>query len=250
MSIRKTIALLLALLLGAAALSESTMEELRAIRKSAEDAIAEIDAVPTPPPSATPSPEVTPEPTPTPVYEILEQGAKGEHVKALQSQLQALGYLDGSIDGNFGPKTRQAVEAFQSASGMVVTGLADQETQAALFAIEVPHAQEYEALKYDKIYADPIPYKGHAVNFSGTVMQVLTDDTYADSQGVYTVMRVATRQHAYDVVYVTLFRPADARPILQGESVEIWGTFTGMKSYQSVSDRAIILPWVEAERIY
>ena len=225
------------------------MEDLRAIRKSAEDAIAEIEA-PTPPPEPTPTPEVTLTPTPTPVYAPLEQGSKGEDVRRLQSQLKALGYLNGSADGNFGPKTREAVEAFQAVYGLPVNGAADQATQAMLFGIEAPHTVEYETLKYDRFYADPTSYMGTPVTFTGTVMQVLTDDTYSDSQGVYYAMRVATRKHAYDVIYVTLFRPADSRPIAEGETVEVWGTFAGTKVYRTVSNSSAIVLWVEAERVY
>lgn len=250
MSIRKTIAILLAaLLLGGAALGEATMEDLRAIRKSAEDAIAEIE-LPTPSPEPTATPEATPEPTPTPLYELLQQGSKGENVRRLQSQLKALGYLDGGIDGNFGPRTREAVEAFQAVRGLPINGVADQQTQAMLFGIEAPHTLEYETLKYDKFYADPMAFMGVPVTFTGTVMQVLTDDTYSDSQGIYTAMRVATRKHAYDVIYVTLFRPADSRPIAEGETVEVWGTFSGMKSYRTVSGGTAFVLWVEAERVY
>ena len=244
MKLRKTAALLLALvMIGAAGLGESTMQDLRAIRKSAGDAIAAIET-PTPLPEPSPTPDATPEPTPTPYYEPLEQGMKGEAVKRLQSQLVGLGYLKGGVDGNYGGKTRQAVQSFQQAVGLPATGAADAETQAALFAFEAPEAITYEALKYDRYFSDSAAYKGAHVKFSGTVMQVLTAEDATDSRGVYTVLRVATRKHAYDVVYVTLFRPADARAIAEGETVEVRGTFMGVKSYTSVSDQTVFLPWV------
>lgn len=55
----------------------------------------------------------------------------------LQLALNALGYRDGSgrtlaVDGDAGPRTRQAVEAFQRAHGLAVDGVAGPRTQAAL----------------------------------------------------------------------------------------------------------------------
>ena len=46
----------------------------------------------------------------------LKEKAKGEEVKLLQSMLKALGYYTRQIDGDFGPKTTEAVKAFQKAT--------------------------------------------------------------------------------------------------------------------------------------
>ncbi len=45
--------------------------------------------------------------------ENLKRGAKGEAVKGLQRILEKVGVFDGAIGGNYGPKTEQAVVAFQ-----------------------------------------------------------------------------------------------------------------------------------------
>lgn len=54
---------------------------------------------------------------------LLEKGAKGDDVKDLQNKLIELGYLDGAADGDFGNKTKAAVEKFQSRNSMDVTGV-------------------------------------------------------------------------------------------------------------------------------
>jgi len=54
---------------------------------------------------------------------ILKEGDSGEDVKQLQRDLKKLGYYNSSIDGYFGPKTRQAVMAFQADQGLVVDGI-------------------------------------------------------------------------------------------------------------------------------
>ena len=55
---------------------------------------------------------------------ILQKGSKGDEVEALQQRLITLGYLEGSADGAFGNMTQTAVEAFQRANGLTVTGVA------------------------------------------------------------------------------------------------------------------------------
>ena len=236
--------------LGATALCESTMDQLRAIRKSAEDGIAEITA-PTPEPSVDPATTPTPAvPTPTPVYEPLEKGAKGEAVKRLQRQLIALGFLSGSDDGSFGPMTEQAVKDFQTREGLVITGVADQETQARLFAYAVPEVISYEQLDYRKLSEDMPAFMGRLVQTSGTVMQVLTDDGSDDPRGVYTVLRLATKGHSGDVLYVSGFRAPGARAIIEGEALTIQGVVKGWETYRSVSGTYVQLPWIEAERYW
>lgn len=46
----------------------------------------------------------------------------GDDVLALQTLLNTKGYNVGTLDGNFGPKTKAAVIAFQSANGLVPDG--------------------------------------------------------------------------------------------------------------------------------
>jgi peptidoglycan hydrolase-like protein with peptidoglycan-binding domain len=53
-------------------------------------------------------------------------------VSALQTRLVRLEYLDGAATGYFGPQTEEAVQAFQSAEGLPVTGRADVATLDAL----------------------------------------------------------------------------------------------------------------------
>lgn len=55
------------------------------------------------------------------------------NVKALQSALNSAGYYNGSFDGDFGSGTESAVEAFQKAMGLRVTGMAGPTTQRLLY---------------------------------------------------------------------------------------------------------------------
>ncbi|MSP67881.1 MAG: peptidoglycan-binding protein [Alphaproteobacteria bacterium] len=53
-------------------------------------------------------------------------------LRRMQEALAAAGHYKGTADGQFGPKTQAAIEAFQMARGIAVTGLPDQPTVWAL----------------------------------------------------------------------------------------------------------------------
>ena len=76
----------------------------------------------------------TPEPTATPaLYQTLSNGSSGVDVEKLQQRLKELNYLTGTVDGKFGPKTKTAVQKFQESVGLEATGIADEQTQIALY---------------------------------------------------------------------------------------------------------------------
>lgn len=65
----------------------------------------------------TPSPSSTPSPTPSPI--VLKMKSKGSEVRKLQQRLIELGYLDqNEDDGDYGPKTKKAIEEFQKKNGV------------------------------------------------------------------------------------------------------------------------------------
>lgn len=51
-------------------------------------------------------------------------GEDGPHVEVIQSRLTRLGYFTGRIDGKFGPRTRDALMAFERDNGLAVDGIA------------------------------------------------------------------------------------------------------------------------------
>ena len=73
------------------------------------------------------------EPTPEPP---LSSGSRGEKVEELQKRLQASGYYDGEIDGQFGSGTKAAVVDFQKNNGLDTDGLAGTETLNLLYSQE------------------------------------------------------------------------------------------------------------------
>ncbi|MCH5297572.1 MAG: peptidoglycan-binding protein [Ruminococcus sp.] len=74
--------------------------------------------------------------------EGIKAGDSGEKVASIQSRLKELGYYDGEENGNFDSATTSAVKAFQSANGLEVTGVVDDETHYMLFYYEYAVAYE------------------------------------------------------------------------------------------------------------
>ena len=71
--------------------------------------------------------------TDTPVnMPILQQGGYGSAVESVQELLSIDLYYVGAIDGNFGPKTYQAVKRFQSDFGIPASGVVSTRTWRAL----------------------------------------------------------------------------------------------------------------------
>jgi hypothetical protein len=64
----------------------------------------------------------------------LKPGDTGAQVKALQRALVQLGYAIGTIDGDYGPATKTAVEQFQTASKLTADGLFGPATRTAMIA--------------------------------------------------------------------------------------------------------------------
>lgn len=87
----------------------------------------------------------TPEPTQeVTVYATLQKGDESNDVLALQLRLYELGYLTDKCDGAFGSKTQTAIKLFQQTTGMNATGIADNDTQNALYAEDAPYAPGVE----------------------------------------------------------------------------------------------------------
>jgi peptidoglycan hydrolase-like protein with peptidoglycan-binding domain len=65
---------------------------------------------------------------------VLRRGSSGEWVSFLQGALTVLGYDTGFPDGDFGPNTEAAVQAFQTAAGLTADGVVGPRTWAAILA--------------------------------------------------------------------------------------------------------------------
>ena len=91
-------------------------------------AIPAMTAVPA---AASPTPIVAA--TAAPVLQTLKSGSSGELVSALQTRLKELGYFTGTVDGQYGTATAQAVMRFQKANGLSADGVAGSATLNKLY---------------------------------------------------------------------------------------------------------------------
>ena len=67
-------------------------------------------------------------------YTKLKKGAEGDDVWAMQSALQSLGYSI-TVDGKYGPATVSVVKSFQRKYGLVVDGVAGNQTLTLLYTL-------------------------------------------------------------------------------------------------------------------
>lgn len=75
-----------------------------------------------------------PTPTPSPSASLLKKGDNGDAVKAMQERLRELGYYNGSVDGDFGGGTEEAVRLFQRQNDLDVDGIAAAMTFSVLYS--------------------------------------------------------------------------------------------------------------------
>ncbi len=77
-----------------------------------------------------------PTPSPSPTPSLVQKGDNGDAVRAVQKRLKELGYLSGTVDGDFGGATQEAVRLFQSQHDLDVDGVAAAQTLSLLFSEE------------------------------------------------------------------------------------------------------------------
>ena len=63
---------------------------------------------------------------------VYQQGSSGSTVKTIQQKLKNWGYYNGSVDGIFGSKTKEAVKYFQRKNGLTPDGIVGTKTLKAL----------------------------------------------------------------------------------------------------------------------
>ncbi len=70
----------------------------------------------------------------------LRKGSQGDDVKSVQTRMKELGYYTGTVDGNYGTGTMNAVKAFQSKHGLTADGVAGTRTYNKLFSDDAKSA--------------------------------------------------------------------------------------------------------------
>lgn len=180
-------------------------------------------------------------------YQQLKKGDKGEDVKKLQKRLIELNYLESGADGDYGNKTKNAVERFQSAAGLPVTGVADSETQKALYASSAPKSKTYQKMNFKALSRDPDRYMDEFYVFSGEVIQVLEEEQWDGTTLVN--MRIATKEWYDDVVMVEYKLGSGQSRILEDDKVTVYGQYKGLYTYESIMGAKITVPLFLGEQV-
>lgn len=140
------------------------------------ETIAVVTAAP-----ATPTPTTAPV-TPTPTPKSLQRGFTGsEAVRAVQKRLKELGYYSGSADGDFGPKTEEAVKEFQRANGLTADGKVGEKTLAKMNAKNAKTYKEAHATATPKTTAKATAKTTAKVTAKPTATPNLQKDYYLDT---------------------------------------------------------------------
>ena len=96
----------------------------------------EMSLTPTPEPAYGNVMQVTVDPSLPTRVPVLRNGSEGEDVATLQARLQELGYYTGSIDGQYGAGTKEAVTRFQQQHSLGADGVVGEETRQVLYSDE------------------------------------------------------------------------------------------------------------------
>jgi len=172
----------------------------------------------------------------------LQKGSKGDDVKKLQQRLKDLNYLSGGVDGDYGNGTASAVSAFQKEAGLSETGIADEATQKALYADDAPKSRVYTKLDYKAVARDPDAHEGDLITFSGKVLQVM-------ESGKYITFRISSKGNYDNVVYCNYEAPENYKRILEDDKVTVYGTCTGIYTYETIMGGSVTIPSCTIDRI-
>jgi len=84
------------------------------------------------------------------LYAQLEKGDEGASVRKMQERLRDLFYMASSADGDFGSRTKTAVELYQAQNGFTVNGVATEAMLKHLYSGNAPKCADYiELRRYD-----------------------------------------------------------------------------------------------------
>ena len=131
----------------------------------------------------------------------LYQGAKGEQVITLQTGLSSLGYYTRSIDGDFGPKTDEAVRAFQAAKGLGVDGVVGEQTCPAFNKAigadtDAATGDEKDEYTFENVYNVSFNTDADGLTAEGTLRIPYTEDVLKHIQ----IMQCCRLEYHADVL--------------------------------------------------
>lgn len=114
--------------------------------------------------------------------QIIDVSASVEQTKLIQEQLVHFGYYDGTIDGFYNEKTKEAIKSFQTDKGITPNGIVDERTALALElqAVAQSRADIYLLAKLIHAEARGEPYIGQ-VAVGAVVLNRIKSPNFPDT---------------------------------------------------------------------
>ena len=173
-------------------------------------------------------------------------------VRTVQQALNDAGFDCGAPDGKAGPRTAEAINAFETANGINVNGVITDELIDKLgIADAIAEAARQEAMKneysrdysYTQIARSPDSFTGQKIAVRGRVLQ----EGSAGYSKHY--IRLASNMYYDDVFYVEYDPEIVDLNILEDDIITVYGECTGDYTYTALLGQSITLPSIEADMI-
>ncbi len=169
----------------------------------------------------TAAPTATPAATPS---RTLRSGDTGDDVKSLQTQLKALGYYTGTVDGKYGSGTVSAVVAFQKNNNLTMDGVAGSGTYKVLYSSSAKNASDTSSSGSSATATAPDKSKIKLMHWYNEVKPILKGKS---SIYVYDPeTKIGFTLHLY-----SLGRHADVEPMTADDTAKMMEAFGGVATW-------------------
>ncbi len=129
----------------------------------------------------------------------LWRGASGREVRLLQTKLAEAGFGAGRIDGDFGPRTRQAVMRFQRAHRLTVDGIVGADTWQTLFGARSPVPAPAPGARPRRPVLSPVEPGGAVSTAAGPMVRRGNELISTRIAPMYDRMRAAAAEDGVDL---------------------------------------------------
>jgi len=124
---------------------------------------------------------------------VLSRGANGAEVQQLQGRLSELGFRPGPADGDFGPRTQEAVRAFQRSQSLAPDGVVGPQTHAALQSPDTDAIAEanrpYTPGDYPRMQVYEPGSREQVALFEEAARRIGVPESWASSRGLQNILR-------------------------------------------------------------
>lgn len=197
-------------------------------------------------------------------YDELDRGSKGDSVSDVQERLKELGYYSGSISGKYDSETQKAFKLFEKNNSLKNDGKASQDDLILLFSSsahakttptpssennsiskkteeEVDGYLPFSEFDYTEYFRYPEKYYGTKIILKGKAVQVL------GSRARGYQIRLATSGNS-DIVYIRL-KMDPGFNILENDRLTVYAIMKDTYTYTATFLNSVTIPSADADSI-